>query len=377
MIYARMRHGPSRAPALSLALIFAMALEMAAAGAFAAPAPAGAAPARAADAPTTLSAAPDHVSVIAPPRLAARLPWGRGRRASGRISGPEYESAGPISFCLERGGAAALLLDSAQAQVKRVDLRTGEVAVLAREARGEAVCPDGAGGFYMRDEGEVARFDAAGRRVAAAPLCPAAASQAGYGVELLAGSDGGASLLLLDQRELRLTGREKAAADGEAADFLAPAAQAASARLGRPGADGGAKAPAQAGAAPAGELLRFYIKRMDGAEVRLLGLDEEGKVRVSAPVRLAAGRPGAALFRGADAKGRLYVEIERIGEGGPERAIGLEVHRFAPDGRPLAVFDLPNDYTTPLYKKTEITPDGAIVQMLTRERGVEFLVHGP
>ena len=78
---------------------------------------------------------------------------------------------------------------------------------------------------------------------------------------------------------------------------------------------------------------------------------------------------GAVLFKGQDNQGRLYVEIERL-KG--NQAL-LEVHRYNLDGKCLEVYSLPNQYYTTIYKKTEITPEGTVYQMLTTPDGVQVI----
>ena len=78
------------------------------------------------------------------------------------------------------------------------------------------------------------------------------------------------------------------------------------------------------------------------------------------------------MFKGADDAGNLYVEVERIAG----TKVGLQVHRYSIQGKRLAVFDMENRYFTTVYKKTEVTPDGSVYQMLTMPDGVRILRFG-
>jgi hypothetical protein len=117
------------------------------------------------------------------------------------------------------------------------------------------------------------------------------------------------------------------------------------------------------------ESLRYKIKRLAGNEVRIIGLDPYGKVLVSVPIRLDSGQPGAVLFKGIDAQGNLYVELENLKRNNVE----LEAHRYSQSGERLGVLHLPNDYFTTVYKKTELARDGSVYQMLTTPEGVKIL----
>jgi|GEM_PF-496248 len=328
-------------------------------------------------------------------RRAAFLPWGKEEKGAGLISGPEWETGALLSWALDNGttGASVLLLDSAQHVVKRVDLQSGKIAVVARGMAPSAICGDGAGGFVAREGNRMITCAADGQIQAEGELNSRLAAVEGYGMDLFADSESGIWLAGADQRvhcvaavaaaSAPVKGPKTAGADVSASaahepHLLAAAEQARKVALGRPAritfseprSRSSLSASQSSGATS--QTLHFSIPRMEREEIRLLGFDEDGKARVSIPVKLDRGRAGAALFRGADAAGRLYVEIERVEEDG---RVGLEVRRYSPSGALLAVFDLPNNYHTTIYKRTEICPDGQVLQVLTTRRGVDILLH--
>ena len=114
--------------------------------------------------------------------------------------------------------------------------------------------------------------------------------------------------------------------------------------------------------------LRFLIRRLGGNDIRLIGQDEKGKDLVAVRIEMDGGIAGAVLFKGQDSSGRVYVEVERLKGARTE----LEVHRYTVGGERLAVISMPNNYFTTVYKKTEVTPDGSVYQMLTTPEGVQI-----
>jgi hypothetical protein len=119
------------------------------------------------------------------------------------------------------------------------------------------------------------------------------------------------------------------------------------------------------------DSLRFKIKRLSTKDIRILGEDYDSKILVSVPIKLESGYAGAVLFKGQDLKGNLYVELERIIDNRAE----LEIHCYSPEGERLKVFNLPNNYFTTVYKKTEVTPNGTVYQILTIPEGVQIICY--
>lgn len=86
-------------------------------------------------------------------------------------------------------------------------------------------------------------------------------------------------------------------------------------------------------------------------------------------VRRESPARGAFLFKGVWEKPRRYVfELEEIGD----RNVRLMIISTS-DNKSFARLELPNSYYTTVYKKTEVTSNGDLWQMVTTPDGVEFV----
>ena len=79
---------------------------------------------------------------------------------------------------------------------------------------------------------------------------------------------------------------------------------------------------------------------------------------------------GAVLFLGQDATGNIYTEVERTD---PNTILHLEVRKFNPDGKLIAIIEVPNNYFSTVYKKLEIDVAGNIYQMHITQQGVRVI----
>jgi len=269
--------------------------------------------------------------------LVCHLPWGDEAGQIGLINQPEVERCGPLSFCVD--GSGIFILDSVHQKVVLVE--KNEIRTVAENMNGWAICGDGAGGVFIQEGERIAAFDAQGKKGSHRLARSAGKSLKlveGYGNEIFINPEGYLCARTVSQTV-----------------YKADAPRV--------------KKPAQNKKLPAAE---FIIKRLDRNVVRLIGFDSEGKDIISILIQLDGATAGAVLFKGADDAGNLYVEVERIAG----TKIGLQVHRYSIQGKRLAVFDMENRYFTTVYKKTEVTPDGSVYQMLTMPDGVRILRFG-
>lgn len=267
-------------------------------------------------------------------------PWGDEEGEMGLINQPEQEICGPLSFCTD--GQNVFILDTVHSQIVAIDADRN-AKVLASKVAGSGICADGSGGVFVQDHRRVMHIDASGKTqkqlsIKETPGAPHKLVE-GYGMDMFVDPSGYLCVRGLNQEAHRVS--EVPRMHSSAADI--PADSAAS--------------------------LQYRIKRLAGNEVRILGLDPDGKVLVSVPVQLDGGQPGAVLFKGTDAQENLYAEVESING----NKVGLEVHRYSPSGERLGVLHLSNDYFTTVYKKTELANDGSVYQMLTTSEGVQIL----
>ena len=284
-------------------------------------------------------AAADDV-VITAGKDVLQAPWGAGEGEVGIIDLPEAERSGPLSFAVDESNV--YILDTVN---KRVMKKAAEEqpAILAENVTGWALCPDYKGGVFVQQNDLVLNITGKEAGISRYPVkatdtVPVRLIE-GYGNELVVDQQGFPSVRSVSQTVYAVEN--------------APRVRSPFPEF--------SKIPS---------LARHYsIKRLDGNLVRVLGKDSDGKILVSVSVKVEGGTAGAALFKGLDAKGNIYVEIENI----QGASTGLEVHRYAPDGALLALYDLPNKYYTTVYQKTVVTPDGSVYQMLTTPEGVRII----
>ncbi len=273
----------------------------------------------------------------AAPEVVFSASWGEKPAQVGLILQAEQERCGPLSFAV--GSQGVFLLDSVNQRIVVCSRPANEVRVLSTNVSPTAICADGSGGVWIREGDSVQRIDASGNRGARRSLAASKSHRGGpvegYGVELLRDGDGTVRARSLSQ-------------DSQVVEPGSRLAVAGSSDL---------------------SDLDYRIKRFAGNEVRLLGMDPDGKPLVSVPIVLDEGEPGAVLFKGRDADGNLYVELEKLENG----RCFLEVHGYAPDGKRVRTLSLPNDYYTTVYKKTEVGPDGSVYQLRTAPGGVQIV----
>jgi hypothetical protein len=262
--------------------------------------------------------------------------WGDQDGEMGLIQGEELETCGPLTFCVD--GKNVIILDTVNQKI--VGFQGGKSRIIAEKVGGWALCGDGNDGAFLQEGSTIRHFGSGGEKGVYKLSTKSGAAPKlieGYGNDLMLSEKGQLAVRSVRQKIFPVSGAPKVK------------------RL-------SAKKSISSG-------LKFKIKRMLKNEIRILGENADGKILVSVPVKIDEGRAGAAIFKGVDIQGNVYVEIENI----KGRSVGLEIHRYAPTGERLAVIKLSNDYYTTIYKKTEVAPDGSIYQMLTTPEGVRVL----
>ncbi len=267
-------------------------------------------------------------------------PWGDKPGEMGLINQPEQEICGPLSFCTD--GRNVFVLDTVNSRIVGIDAN-GEAKVIASKVVGWGICTDGSGGVFVQDGKRIMHIDGSGKvksrftveeKSGALPKLVE-----GYGMDMFQDSAGYLCVRGLDQKAHRISDAPRM------------------------------RTPSSSSPATSATSLHYKIKRFSGNEVRILGLDPDGKVLVSVPVRFDGGEPGAVLFKGTNAEANLYVEVEHL----KGNKVELKVHCYSPSGKRLGVLHLPNDYFTTVYKKTELARDGSVYQMLTTPEEVRIL----
>jgi len=270
-------------------------------------------------------------------------PWGKRKAEIGNVRKPEMEIVGACSFCVDSENI--FILDSVRSRVLCIDSQN-QVYELGVNVSGWAICADGNGGVFVQEADRITHLKKKTPGNAGAAEQNKLSGIANPNGKIPKLVEGYGNELLINKRgEVYLHTQAQT-------DYLIKGAANPRHSLGE--------------GAP---VLSYRIKRVIGSQVRILGLDEDGKAVVSVPLQVEGGRAGAVLFKGTDLNGNLYVELEII----RERGVDLEVHRYSPGGKRLAVFNLSNAYYSTVYKKTEIAPDGSVFQMLTTPKGVRII----
>ncbi len=269
-------------------------------------------------------------------------PWGEAPDCPGLLNREEVERCGPLSFSTD--GENIVFLDSVKQRVIAYN-KKGQCRVLTEKMEAWAICADGMGGAFIQNERDVIHLGGKEGLKRAYRLAETGDKKGsrlieGYGNELMISPSGALQVRGVLQETLPVKG--------------APVLKA------------------RVSESVASARLQYSIKRMFKNEVRVLGLTDDGKDLVSFPVKLNEGYAGAVLFKGLDAGGNIYVELECIVGGRAE----LEVHRYSPDGKRLAFWRMPNNYFTTVYRKTEVAPDGSVYQMLTTPDCVQIIRYG-
>ena len=288
---------------------------------------------------TALSCLPAGTALAQVAEMVCFLPWGDNPGEIGLLNQPEVEKCGPLAFCVD--GTGIFLLDSVHQQVVGVD-KGGNVKVIAQKAGGWTICGDGAGGVFVQEADRILSLNTQGKKMAYTLKNKSGKAPRlieGYGNELVVDSKGVLCVRAVTQEVYPVSDAPRI------------------------------KRPVAVKSSPS---LHYIIKRMSKNEVRILGLDDNDKALVSIPVRLDDGQAGAALFKGTDIAGNVYAEVECIKNG----RVQLQVHRYSPNGSRITIISLPNNYFTTVYKKTEISPDGFVYQMLTMPDGIRILRYG-
>lgn len=283
------------------------------------------------------------------------VPWGASGELLGLIDLPEMEKAGPLSFAFDARGDI-YVCDGVNQCVKRYDAEGRYRGIAAADAAAHHVAVDSEGIVYARvDGGRIEVFEE-GRRTSGfqapsnIPLIEGYEQAIGFSPSPSGSASEAISVNDPLQRNYPVVSRTASglASTGEK-EIRASAGSAVYSSTG---------------------LTGYY--RPEWKEPQrgwLHAYDASGELVRSIPVE-TEDRLGSLIFKGADLKGRLYLETERIDSTGWAH---LEIRIYAPSGRLLETFEIPNDYYTTVYRKTWLKPDGAIVQMITRPEGVSFL----
>lgn len=78
---------------------------------------------------------------------------------------------------------------------------------------------------------------------------------------------------------------------------------------------------------------------------------------------------GGLQIIGIDSAENIYVEAERITE---DNYVHLDIYKLDSKGKMLGVQEIPNNYATTMYRKTDLLNDETFLQVLTVPNGVEL-----
>lgn len=299
---------------------------------------------------TFLFASEEALSQQISSNLLFKIPWGEKENQIGLLNQPEMERYGPLSFC-QIGLDGLLLLDTVNVRVARVE-NTGSVSTVAKNVLGWSICATPGGDFFVLGDQGLLQYGSADEPKALFAVNGGRKIIEGYGTELILSRIPDARLDMVaianvDQNVYPI------AQGGIGYEMKSLTGDQARAHLGKRDQDG----------------IFYQIKRINSRDIRVLGLDADGKDLVTIPIQSGDDPLGAVVLKCDDGKGGVFVELERL----VGQKAELEVHHYARTGELLCIHRLPNDYFTTVYKKTDITSDGRVIQMLTRPEGVLFI----
>ncbi len=271
--------------------------------------------------------------------------WGDSVDEVGLIKESEIEPGGPLSFCV--AAKNIILLDNVKNRViTNSDSKT--IKTIMYNVRAWDITSDGGFGFFTIYENEISHFNQKGFEIDKFNISPKVKIIQGYGSNISILNNTGLIVNNVDQKSYSI------ASGSYSQGFKQIINDPQKYTIGKNG---------------VADNLSYSIKRLSGDDIRILGSEEEGKNIVSIKINLDGEKAGAVLFKGQDLSGNLYVEIEKI----INNKANLEVHSYNKNGERLSVIKMPNNYYTTVYKKTEISPDGSVYQMLTTSDGVQII----
>jgi hypothetical protein len=294
--------------------------------------------------------------IITPPADAfsaekvANIPWGASDSQLGLLDKPEMEHVGPTSFCLDDEGRI-IVCDPVNRSVKQFDSDGNFLTVLASKVVANHVAAATGDKVFVRaDGGRVLAFSG-GKQTAAFAVPSSHNLIEGYeqGLGIISEGTGAKWLAVSNPSQKPVL---VAQIEGQNAGAKALAPDKIRTLSGKPEV-GGVQYRPQWKSKHLGHLRRF---NSDGSELTPI-------------VVYTNDRLGAIIFKGIDRQGRMYVEMERIT---PDGYAHLEVRCYTDDGKLVDSVELPNLYYTTVYRKTWLTPDGAIIHMLTTPEKVTF-----
>jgi len=274
------------------------------------------------------------------PEIIFSAQWGDNPGEIGLINQPERERCGPLSFSTD--GKNVFMIDSVHKQIVGINAER-KARIIKTDINGWCIRADSAGGIFVFDGEKVAHIDTNGKSKEDFNIAKKSEKSStmveGYGVELFVDSRGNPTVNDITQNVYSVVDAP------ELTTF------------------------ANNKSIPSKQPVKYIVKRMLRNEIRILGLDKEGKELISIPIKTDGGQAGVVLFKGIDLKGNIFVELENI----KGKQVNLEVHCYSKKGERLRVIVMPNNYFTTVYKKTEVLQDGSVYQMLTTEEGVKIL----
>lgn len=274
------------------------------------------------------------------PVRAAVIPWGNSPEQIGIRSGPETETAGPLTFAVSPIGTL-FVADSVNGQVKEFGPDGRFQRIVANECHPTSLAFDTEGNLLTLEGHSIAIVGKDGVALRKIQIPESVPLVEGYAQDVFAEGDL-VGVADPDQR-VHMFG----------IDDQKPAASRSVLR-GRTAPGGG----------------RAMTRILGPTEAAIMATGLTGSTDATAMARIAAGsgeKLGAVLYRGPAGASGLFVEVERIRGAG----VGLSVCRVN-GGSVTNSLDLPNDYHTTVYKKFEALPDGTVWQMRTTPDGVEF-----
>lgn len=272
--------------------------------------------------------------------------WGDQPEQFGLQQGEDVESVGPQTFVLDQDGNLHVI-DTIHGQIKVINPEGILQSDHARSVEGSNIVVGSDGTLFSLEGEQLSAISQTGER-ASFPLSTSIPAHEGYG-EGMRFDDAG-NLYLCKLQACYLVGKNQ---NGQVV-VVQPEEQNHVVKAGYPISES--------------RTIRTNWQN-NGRDVAVEILNAQNEIVQVIPLK-SSDPFGSVLFLQQDVQGMFYFEVERLLS---DNTVHLEVWKFDATGQIVSITELPNDYSSTVYKKIEVDKQGTIHQMLTTPEGIQFL----
>lgn len=294
------------------------------------------------------------------PRTLVDARWGVAEDEFGLQSGDEIETVGPLTFTVGNNGTI-YIFDTIKKQVKKFSAEGVCLGNVLSDVSGTAICVDSNENLYLLRNHTIEHYSIDGDLIKIYQISENINLIEGYGQTLFFDKAGN---LLVNRLQTiyrigSLTQGRRAINQAKQRDssleLLSPNQQPWTARRGKLGSS----------------IDNYYATNwIDNHTATIQVLSSSGTILTELFMQ-TSDIFGAILFLKQDNQSAIYIETERITV---DNYVHLEIRKYNPyNGDLLAIVELPNDYSTTIYKKIHVNDQGKIYQLLTTPMGVRVI----